>query len=623
MPRRVHGVSRSTDCPSIQEHCLILAVPAVYHNDLREFLIEEWNRRGTYGKSSRRSVENIFLTLFRPTKSPWNNANGYNLLPPRTEGLVGTIRCSGPSHPLTFRRGGSREHRPKILFQILFDETKPRTAIDKKAEKAPVWYQGNRIVLDGDNHPVRQYTEIPAVCSSEMEGWLMVAIRRLNPSITTQDLRARMPHFRTLKSNGEGERKQWSLQAHSMRQTRFQFKAGCLALEPRAGSDTIKKYLMDLLPAHCKARNSTEGFRDLTDTEVEAMKSANKGGFSYRGKRKAQLEEGASSKKMKRTCMNEAGSGHTDSKEHDELSIKPEGGRYGQIRSSGWYDTDYTRGRPFNHTTPNETHVGVVGHEVNVLPYKENTGSSKEERTIKRKRIWEDDSGNLDKDPSKAPKRQRRASPIAAIETHGHADNPTLRFPRPLTGHETGRAPNASELPAWDDLELYNEAPSETVQLQTFSKGTPPSDPVLGGYENEDAPAVHESTEPREDFLTTLYFELLQDETQDQESLAENKAEATEENVIDQGLLHPAFSGEETSARRALPQQADPAMPISGESAVAEGQGPASPPAVQSNGSPPAFLDQLPNGYFDSPLSEVDFFDEAYGSIYGAFIRND
>lgn len=55
-----------------------------------------------------------------------------------------------------------------------------------------LWYYRGRIVLDMDNHPVKKYSNIPACCSSDMEGWLMEAISRLDGRITQADFRARM-----------------------------------------------------------------------------------------------------------------------------------------------------------------------------------------------------------------------------------------------------------------------------------------------------------------------------------------------------------------------------------------------------------------------------------------------
>ena len=110
----------------------------------------------------------------------------------------------------------------------------------------------------------------------------MEAIRRINPKITHKDFRARMPHYRSISDSGEGLKSMYSLTAIGMRMTRFRARAGCIAWERRAGSDTVQQYLERLLPPLCLAVNSTRGFRDLTSDEILGMKDGNKGKFPER-----------------------------------------------------------------------------------------------------------------------------------------------------------------------------------------------------------------------------------------------------------------------------------------------------------------------------------------------------
>ena len=62
-----------------------------------------------------------------------------------------------------------------------------------------------------------------------------------------------------------------------MRRSRYRWKAGALSWTPRTGSDDIKKYLDNLLPDECKAKNSTRGFRELKRSEIKLMTSLNRG----------------------------------------------------------------------------------------------------------------------------------------------------------------------------------------------------------------------------------------------------------------------------------------------------------------------------------------------------------
>ena len=142
-------------------------------------------------------------------------------------------------------------------------------------------------MLDMDHHPVKNYANIPATLSSEMEGSRMEAIRRQNANISSKDFLARMPRNRkVLSHNARGVKAadpidvpMITISAINMRQMRFREHAGCLTWEPKAGSDELKEHLESILPQACLDNNSTENFRDLTKEEVAASKRGSKGKF--------------------------------------------------------------------------------------------------------------------------------------------------------------------------------------------------------------------------------------------------------------------------------------------------------------------------------------------------------
>lgn len=133
-------------------------------------------------------------------------------------------------------------------------------------------YNG-RIVLDGNNHPVMLYLELPLTLSSKMDPWLIEAILRLNPKIGCHDLWARMPRS-TVPS-------QKVANTLSVRASRFRHKAGLTSWSKRRGTNNNNKWLMSKYPVHCVQANSVEQFRDLTSAELEQMKTANKGQFEH------------------------------------------------------------------------------------------------------------------------------------------------------------------------------------------------------------------------------------------------------------------------------------------------------------------------------------------------------
>ena len=176
-------------------------------------------------------------------------------------------------------RGAEREHWPEILHQI------HKLPEQEQGTKASVWFYHGNIVLDPDNHPVLNYPEIPATCSSELEGWCMQAIKRANIHISIRDFRARMPHF-----VGRNQKPLHRVNAISMRMTRFRAEAGCQVWDLRAGSKKINDYMMSLYPAWCIENNSTKSFPGLTKTQVETMSQILKGKFPERARAKPGLQ---------------------------------------------------------------------------------------------------------------------------------------------------------------------------------------------------------------------------------------------------------------------------------------------------------------------------------------------
>ena len=63
-------------------------------------------------------------------------------------------------------------------------------------------FHEGRVVLSLDNHPVKNYRDIPLTVSSKVEGALMEAIRRLDPRIVIQDFWARLLVHSFKNSNG-------------------------------------------------------------------------------------------------------------------------------------------------------------------------------------------------------------------------------------------------------------------------------------------------------------------------------------------------------------------------------------------------------------------------------------
>jgi len=153
---------------------------------------------------------------------------------------------------------------------------------------------GDKIVLDPDNRPVRNFQEIPLTVSSKVEGWLMEAIRRQNHQITPHDFRARMPRdpngtdLRDSAGNwtGPDDDPLCTPGALDMRMTRWRAKHRCIAWTKKAGSKELKADLWGKMTDEQKIANSTEGMQDADNQELQSIQAINKGKYMQRSKNK-------------------------------------------------------------------------------------------------------------------------------------------------------------------------------------------------------------------------------------------------------------------------------------------------------------------------------------------------
>lgn len=192
-------------------------------------------------------------------------------------------------HPDQKGWGEDRSCRPNILFQF----EAPQNYKDQKQEVGNMMY-GDKIVLDPDNRPVRNFQEIPLTVSSKVEGWLMEAIRRQNHQITPSDFRARMPrdpsasNLRDSAGNwtGPGDDPLCTPGALDMRMTRWRAKHRCIAWTKKAGSEELKADLWGKMTDAQKNANSTEGMQDADNQELQSIQAINKGKYMQRSRNK-------------------------------------------------------------------------------------------------------------------------------------------------------------------------------------------------------------------------------------------------------------------------------------------------------------------------------------------------
>ena len=192
--------------------------------------------------------------------------------------------------------GDRREHWPDVLYQY---EALPR---NYEGKKPPPWKYEDRIVLDINRNPVLAFVEIPATISSKLEPCFLEAFTRLNQHILLKDIRARMPRDPTGQGRFEAPsvsvKDPIRLGTLSMSMTRFRERSGMITWGSRAGSNAIKTYMDNLLPAECLARNSIKGFRNLYKHEIAEMHLSNTGAFPEKA-RKDRDRSSSITKKLK------------------------------------------------------------------------------------------------------------------------------------------------------------------------------------------------------------------------------------------------------------------------------------------------------------------------------------
>ena len=124
-------------------------------------------------------------------------------------------------------------------------------------------YRYGHLVLSIDDEPILDYPDIPDVLSFLLEGHIVEAIMRLDPRITIEDFRARMPC--TVAVGGDQARKPlFDANTFASRMHRFRTNTFNITWSvDRGGSKEIKQLFDSLLSPACKATNSTRNWHDL------------------------------------------------------------------------------------------------------------------------------------------------------------------------------------------------------------------------------------------------------------------------------------------------------------------------------------------------------------------------
>ena len=148
-------------------------------------------------------------------------------------------------------------------------------------------YDEGRVVLDTDNHPIKDYRDIPLTVSSEVEGGLTEAIRHVDPRITHGDIWARSSVFpvlvlgqQKLTSNSPEKYGKGGILSHnalSSRASQFRLVNCIPARKERAGTKEIRDFIRGLMSPAAIAANSTRELSKLSGAQLEQVQKLSKG----------------------------------------------------------------------------------------------------------------------------------------------------------------------------------------------------------------------------------------------------------------------------------------------------------------------------------------------------------
>ncbi|KAL8703650.1 MAG: hypothetical protein Q9201_003162 [Fulgogasparrea decipioides] len=169
-----------------------------------------------------------------------------------------------------------RSSRPAILYCWNPPKNHPSGEKNPGLMRDP---DDGRILLDSNNHPIKNHKELPPVISGQVEGIWMELWRRLNPRISNADIVARTPRTTNL---GPGKKEHsLTIQAYNNRMRRDRILLGTRAWSEREGSDKIQARLKEVMPERVlrelQENNSTQSWRDLNNEEITAIASVNRG----------------------------------------------------------------------------------------------------------------------------------------------------------------------------------------------------------------------------------------------------------------------------------------------------------------------------------------------------------
>ncbi|KAI4085833.1 MAG: hypothetical protein LQ344_008093 [Seirophora lacunosa] len=219
-------------------------IPAVYHMEVRDALIEAASVLGEYRH-------------------------------PMMGGKYGDYDVTA-YHPLFKHNGPDRVDWPEILFKYLPSRS------DMMSIKPDYWYlHDGRVVIDLNDDAMFDYPEMPVTLARNADPWLLLTLMRMNNTISLQDIRGRM-----FGNKNPSRTDPLGRNRISMNMQRFRKFACCLTWNTIRATDTQREYLDKKLPRRCHRLNSTKSYRMLESWEVAELDTKDAGKFLRRTRAK-------------------------------------------------------------------------------------------------------------------------------------------------------------------------------------------------------------------------------------------------------------------------------------------------------------------------------------------------
>ncbi|OAP56824.1 hypothetical protein AYL99_08936 [Fonsecaea erecta] len=189
--------------------------------------------------------------------------------------------------PYRHWQAGRRDGRPEILFKLYPLGEWAYTPTNNRRKKAPQEFRPEldhhgRVLLNAFDRPLKFSTIMPQQVSTEIEGWEMEAICRLDPDICHQDFIDRMP---AEPDNGKARPSKGTLN-HRRRRDRMRMRVLPWPL-PQQLSYSDQQVVNGVTQWE-KKNNTTRGLMDLSREEVEMQEAIMYGGHFERSGANAQ-----------------------------------------------------------------------------------------------------------------------------------------------------------------------------------------------------------------------------------------------------------------------------------------------------------------------------------------------